>query len=441
MAELPATPVNLSSPPRSRATGHKSRHVAKLSNVPFFGRSTWMSRIQQIASQAPPDSKYPRLLAFLEFWKWIGPYLHDFIHKNAAYQSYPAGKTGIFAIAAPPGEGTLRVALAGDWGTGTLEAETVADNMQACSPHYTLHLGDVYYMGQANEVDENCLGEATPNYTGVTWPKGSLGSFAVMGNHEMYSGGQGYYEEFLPHLGLLGGATVTDPQSASYFCLEADHWVVLGLDTGYHSGGVPLFVSIPLINRIACLNIDARFDPKMLVWLRKTFQTLEAKGSGSKPVLLLTHHQPVSSFDFAFQKPAQQLAGLGSLNGRQFVWLYGHEHRLTVYEEQTIAESLQVYPRCVGHSGMPVEVSTLKQPEPTIRYYDPRTHDIDAQDPKTRVGYNGHAVLLFEGPKLTIEYHDIVKNNLLLTETFTPDGSGALQYASTTPPDSPLRHG
>ena len=141
----------------------------------------------------------------------------------------------------------------------------------------------------------------------------------------------------------------------SYFCLEAEHWVVLGLDTGYHSGGVPLFVSIPLINRIACLNIDARFDPKMLVWLRKTFQTLEAKGSGSKPVLLLTHHQPVSSFDFAFQKPAQQLAGLGSLNGRQFVWLYGHEHRLTVYEEQTIAESLQVYPRCVGHSGMPVE--------------------------------------------------------------------------------------
>ena len=159
MRTNPGLPTNLSDPPRSRATGHKSRHVAKLSNVPFFGRSVWMSRVQQAAAQAPPNAQFPRLLAFLEFWKWILPYLHDLIRQNAPYRTYPNGQAGIFRIASPD-SGPLRIAVAGDWGTGTVESETVAKNMLACSPHYTLHLGDVYYMGEGGEIEENCLGES-----------------------------------------------------------------------------------------------------------------------------------------------------------------------------------------------------------------------------------------------------------------------------------------
>ena len=128
-------------------------------------------------------------------------------------RTYPAGKTGIFGIAAPPQDGPLRIAVAADWGTGTLEADTVANNMKLCAPHYTLHLGDVYYMGETPEIDENCLGMPTNNYTGVYWPLGSLGSFALMGNHEMYSGGQGYFQTLLITLGLLSPPnTVKDPQ-------------------------------------------------------------------------------------------------------------------------------------------------------------------------------------------------------------------------------------
>jgi hypothetical protein len=82
----------------------------------------------------------------------------------------------------PPRQQTpLRIAAAADWGTGTLEAETVAKNMEACAPHYALHLGDVYYMGEAVEIRENCLGTPTKNFAGVRWPTGSLGSFALMG--------------------------------------------------------------------------------------------------------------------------------------------------------------------------------------------------------------------------------------------------------------------
>ncbi len=436
------SPINFSNPPRSRAIGYKSRHVARLSNIPLLGRSALLARFQQAASETPPDARFPKLLAFLQFWKWVFPYLHDFIHKVIPYQTYPSGKTGIFGIDAPPQDGTLRIAVAADWGTGTLESETVAKNMLACSPHYTVHLGDVYYMGEIPEIDENCLGMPRNSYTGVQWPTGSLGSFALMGNHEMYSGGQGYFKTFLITLGLLNpGTTVKDPQSASYFCLEAAHWLVLGLDTGYHSGGVPAFTSIPGLNSIPFLNVDARFDDKMLAWLKQTIDTLLPPGSPKKPILLLTHHQPISSFEHEFKKPAEQLAQLGFLNGQEFVWLYGHEHRLTVYNPQVIANSLRVYPRCIGHGGMPVELTTLSQPDSRILYYDPRKHPIDDQDADTFVGYNGHIELLFAGTQLKIEYHDIVSNDILLTETFTPNGTGALQFSHSVPPSSKLLSG
>jgi hypothetical protein len=399
-----------------------------------------MSRVQQAATQAPPNARFPRLLAFLEFWKWIVPYLHDLIHQNAPYRTYRDGQDGIFPLG-PPDGGPLRIAVAGDWGTGTLESETVAKNMLACFPHYTLHLGDVYYMGEGGEIQENCLGKSRDGYTGVYWPLGSLGSFALMGNHEMYSGGQGYFTDFLIKLGRLNAdRTILSPQSASFFCLEAEHWLILGLDTGYHSGGVPAFTSIPGVNAIPFLNVDARFDDKMLDWLRRTMDSLRAKGT-PKSVLLLTHHQPISSFEHAFEKPPRQLAKMGFLNGQDFVWLYGHEHRLTVYNKQVIANSLKVYPRCIGHSGMPVEVTKVSKPDPNILYYDPRQHPIDNQDENTKVGYNGHIVLLFERSNLTIEYHDIVDNTLLLTETFTPDGAGALQYSSSQPANGQLVSG
>jgi virulence-associated protein VapD len=438
----PEVPIDLSNPPRSRATGHKSRHVARLSNIPLLGRSALMARFQQVAARAPPDRQYPRLIAFLQFWKWLGPYLRDVVHKNAPYQTYPSGETGIFRIAAPAGDSPLRIAVAADWGTGTLEAETVAENMKSCSPHYTVHLGDVYYMGEPGEIEENCRGASTKQFLGVWWPKGSLGSFALMGNHEMYSGGQGYFINFLTILGLLNAnTTVKAPQRASYFCLEAEHWIILGLDTGYHSGGVPAFTAIPGINSIPFLNVDARFDDKMLVWLKHTMDALLTAGGERKPILVLTHHQPISSFEHAYKKAAEQLAQLGFLNEQEFVWLYGHEHRMTVYQQQTIANSLKAYPRCIGHAGMPVEVTKLSEADPNILFYDPRRHPIDAQDQNTMVGYNGHIVLLFEGTNLTIEYHDIVNNNLLLTETFTPSGPGVLQCSPVKGANSGLLSG
>lgn len=90
---------------------------------------------------------------------------------------------------------------------------------------------------------------------------------------------------------------------------------------------------------------------------------------------------------------------------------------------------------------MPVKVTKLSQPDPGIMYYDPRQHPIDENDQNTKVGYNGHVVLLLDGANLTVEYHDILQNNLLLTESFVSNGDGTLQHLPSKPPGSELLSG
>src|ERR1035437_8855390 len=90
--------------------------------------------------------------------------------------------------------------LAGDWGTGTDEARIVAAAMEKSEPDFTIHLGDVYYVGDNNEVRENFLGEKTSPYAPVKWPMGAKGSFALNGNHEMYADGNGYWKMVLPRM-------------------------------------------------------------------------------------------------------------------------------------------------------------------------------------------------------------------------------------------------
>jgi len=179
----------------------------------------------------------------------------------------------------------------------------------------------------------------------------------------------------------------------------------------------------------------------MLKWLKKTMDALQPKTGAKKTLIVMTHHQPLSSFEQYYTKPAQQLADLGILEGQEFVWLYGHEHRLTVYKKQEVVDGLVAYPRCIGHGGMPVSVSKLKKPDDKVLYYDPRVHAIDVDHPKTKVGYNGHLMLTIEGDRLTIEYHDIVKNRVLLTETFRRGQRGGLEHMCSKAAESGLKTG
>jgi hypothetical protein len=374
-----------------------------------------------VARAAEDQHKYHYSLSALEphaLWQWITEYLGNRIGPRHKFNRYddPSHNNGIYKLSddsliggRPDAKGEIRMSIAGDWGTGTDEAAEVAAMMASFSPHYTVHLGDVYYVGEKDEIEENCLGQPDSHhsFTPCLWPWGSVGSFALNGNHEMYARGNAYFDVFLPTLGLrttLGSKP--GGQKASFFCLENEFWRVIGLDTGYNS------VGIPILERIFSPSCDLRKEE--LQWLKDMVKPkLDKRG-----LILLSHHQYYSAFDHEYPKIAQQLS---ALIDRPVLWLWGHEHRMAVYGKYASGGGIQAYGRCLGHGGMPVVINPeMKRPERPLVVYDNRRY------PSTEnitVGYNGFANLTFKGNQLVIEYRDLKNNQLLIENWQVSDGN------------------
>jgi len=336
--------------------------------------------------------------------KWDFPWYTDVGVDNGIYDLTAGAEN------ANPAEPVL-VSLIGDWGTGTEEAHSIAEQVKQDSPHFTIHLGDIYYVGAKEEVQANMFGKNT----GVEWPTGSLGSFALNANHEMYARGIGYFEYLLPALGMKDGRE----QKASFFCLRNDHWLVIGLDTGYYSVGVPVIEMV--------FKANARLHAKLLDWLREVVRLPEDHQRG---VVLLSHHQYYSQFESGYERAAEQIS---QLIERPVLWFWGHEHRFAIYGKQaTKMGKLQAYGRCIGHGGLPIE-DIGGQPKQGQKYqvglvlYDRRERaKIGAL--QIPVGYNGYANLRFEGKRLTVEYKDAVE--ALVRESWQIGDGGLLKWIS-----------
>src|SRR6516162_6367476 len=126
-------------------------------------------------------------------WNFAWEYLRNRFGPRHRFETYAPSTgsglrdDGIYELQGD--DGLVRIALAGDWATGTDEAHEVSERIKEFRPHYSIHLGDVYYVGDDAEVRENFLGQRNPgsDYDPCEWPKGSKGTFALNGNHEMYA--------------------------------------------------------------------------------------------------------------------------------------------------------------------------------------------------------------------------------------------------------------
>ena len=202
-----------------------------------------------------------------------------------------------------------RIAVLGDWGSGRYGAPISAATIQAATPAYDvlLHLGDVYYSGTNKEVQERFLD---------LWPKvpGAI-SRAINSNHEMYSGGEGYFGKTLPQF----------HQDSSCFALENTHFLFVGLDTGYE---------------------EHDLTDEQVPWLTELVEGAEKK---QQKVVLLSHHQPFSALE---KQGTKLVAKLGPLltNKRIFAWYWGHEHRAVLYDRHP---RWGLFGRLIGHSGFP----------------------------------------------------------------------------------------
>lgn len=279
-----------------------------------------------------------------------------------------------FPNAAPQAESLpndARLAVLGDWGTGLYGAPICAKSIEKDSDRYNmlLHLGDVYYSGNNNEVKERFLD---------FWPKvAGASNRALNSNHEMYTGGYAYFDMTLKQFG----------QPASYFAVQNDFWTLVGLDTAYH---------------------EHDLTDDQVAWLKSI-----VAAAGNRKVVLFSHHQPYSLLDNQGPKLTTKLADLLSAR-RIFAWYWGHEHRCVVYDPHPL---WGLQGRCIGHGGYPY-FRTAARDLPAVPGQKEVWHRLEAknmvpggmvidgpnpyvQGEEDKYGPHGYASLHFDGGHLT----------------------------------------
>ncbi|HKQ50374.1 MAG TPA: metallophosphoesterase [Phycisphaerae bacterium] len=270
----------------------------------------------------------------------------------------------------------VRLVLVGDWGTGLPRAQAVAAQMrikidealaQGVSVH-VIHLGDVYYSGWGREYKKRFL----PYWPVRAGEAQRVGSWCLNANHDMYSGGYGYF-----------GDALGDPRFAawqndghkptSFFSLVNAHWKILGLDTGWDNAGLK--------------------DPQNQ-WLED-----ELRSAGGRKTLLLSHHQLFSAFDEVASTLVKKVTPILSRNPVT-AWFWGHEHRCMSFA----AHANVKFGRCVGDGGVPVyQWHKESDPYPPPGLYEHRRFILNGLE---RWAYMGFAVLDLTNDKIEAKYVD-----------------------------------
>ena len=371
--------------------------------------------------QTPPRSAIDYLKRRL--WPWIATYIKARFGRKVRFRTYSNENTGLIPLASDDAADDvrgIRVSLAGDWGTGTRDAAAVGHAIAQTNPDFAIHLGDVYYVGSEQQMSDNMLGGRT------CFPRGRCRTFALNSNHEMYARGKGYFNVLLPSF----------EQDASFFALTNEHWIIIGLDTGYRSVG-----RIPVLEKVRVCGLGPATDqPKpVLKWLRDVVSLHEDDRRG---VICLSHHQYYSAFERSYTKTGKQLA---KLIQRPVLWFWGHEHRLAFYGLTAEKRGVAALGRCVGHGGMPledIEEQPSKKHKATLVAYDARASESKVGG--VDVGFNGFANLIFRGRELEIRYYDVHSvaeteagctgtRRLLVTERFSVDAGGQLMGMGVSP--------
>jgi hypothetical protein len=239
------------------------------------------------------------------------------------------------AVAGKP----MKVAVLGDWGTGTATATGLLQQVAAQQPDMLIHLGDIYYSGTATECRDNFRLIIDRAFNRDVTP---IPVFTLSGNHDMYSGGEGYY-------GLLQNLNPPQRrQTASFFCLRdpGNLWQFIAMDTGLHDDD-PFNVDTVL----------TFLEPDEEAWIVDRLAEFPGR------TILLSHHQLFSALSQIGPRDAggrldpvnpnlvKSFAKFKAAARQEIVaWFWGHEHAFTVYDAFAGLQR----GRCLGNGAIPV---------------------------------------------------------------------------------------
>lgn len=241
---------------------------------------------------------------------------------------------------------SLNIAIIGDWGTGKYvdgadkdgPAIAIMDQVMKMTPSHdlTIHLGDVYYVGN----DDTLYMPNTENSNFLDlWKPGSQGSFTLNSNHEMYPGGSGYFLE------AMKSPMFAAQNGASYFAVTFSDWIIIGLDSAYDID-YPTNTTTPFL-------LEGRItDATQLGFVKG----LDLTG---KTVIVLTHHTGMNTAGTEPNQLWTDVTGAlkanptfdNSKKGPDY-WYWGHVHNGIVYSSGSAVGGI-TNARCVGHGAVP----------------------------------------------------------------------------------------
>jgi hypothetical protein len=270
-----------------------------------------------------------------------------------------------------------KVALLADWGADNDHAKRLGELAIARGADFVIHLGDIYYSGSNAECETFLRNWPLKAETDGKPIRGK--SFALNGNHEMYSLGRYYFTTVLDGLG----------QEASYFTISNDWWQIQGLDTAY----VPFSISGG--------TIDASMKPQW-DWLMDS-----VKSNPTKKNIFLSHNQPLSAhlpeFEASHPLDGEYRQLLEATRGDAiFAWFFGHEHRCTIYDDsKTLFKA-----RLIGNGAIPHHPQEEVAPDQdeTKARCTPFVAVNKAALGDGTVAMSTFALLTFDGPKCSVEY-------------------------------------
>lgn len=303
------------------------------------------------------------------------------------------------------------IALLGDWGADNNHAQRIAQIVRDRSADIAIHLGDIYYAGNQYECERFL----------ANWPlKIAYGnSFALNGNHEMYSRGIPYFNTILPAFG----------QEASYFTLRNDNWQLHGLDTAYVPFSIDGQVQVDdkpgfwksLMTRIGStleFQDHENFGRKSDARLQAQWDWVQSKlsNSGTRKNIFLSHNQPVSAYLPEFKAGSFLYNEFWKLretipNGMHTVlaWFFGHEHKGTIYKDS----ATEFKARLIGNGAIPHsrqalvppakdDTGTASTPVFTMNNKALKADCLDIQELDLAV--STFALLTLDGPDAYVEY-------------------------------------
>jgi calcineurin-like phosphoesterase family protein len=319
-----------------------------------------------------------------------------------------------------------RLILVSDWGTGMADdagkviAQAAKYLEDSDRETHVIHLGDTYYSGTEFEAQKHVLD---------LWPfkadkSDRLRSWALNGNHDMYSGGYGYFQTTLGDK-RFSHQSVND-RPTSWFHLKGSTWDVVGLDTAYkdpvaafEAGDLFLFGRLGFLHGSQSQYVN------------------DLKPDGNRRLLLLSHHQLFSAYDDDISRESVLRKKLRpTLDGKGVdAWFWGHEHDCLAYEAFRGVRAA----RAIGHGAVPTlrrsdPPGTLVDPahrvvKPTapadtpadhpLRYVEWEYRDFETGDDGEDWAKHGFAVVDMSPDRLQVRCVD-QNGEVYLTETITP---------------------